>query len=361
MTDRFREGLTPDDGRDDEQDDDAPAWRRFLVSGGALLGAAAMFNAFARRGVDRLPNLIGGDEGGWSWRGRRIAFTTRGSGPAVLLVHGIHAAAWSYEWRHTADYLARSHTVYTLDLLGFGRSDRPAIRYSARLYIALLSDFVAQVIGGPCTLIANSLSAAYAIILGARDPHRFPALALIQPTGLTRLNDATGVGGDAGRLAIDAPVVGTAAFNALVSRRSLRNYLEEAYADNTLVTDDLVDVAYETAHQRGARHAPAAFIAGHLNIDVRRALRRLYQPALLFWGEEAQLSPVEEIRGFRTLKPDFDVHILSPAGDLPHDERPDEFNVILSTWLNRRLPSSERTPDTLPGTPEGSRHTPPVS
>jgi pimeloyl-ACP methyl ester carboxylesterase len=217
------------------------------------------------------------------------------------------------------------------------------------------------VIGGPCTLIANSLSAAYAIILGARDPHRFPALALIQPTGLTRLNDATGVGGDAGRLAIDAPVVGTAAFNALVSRRSLRNYLEEAYADNTLVTDDLVDVAYETAHQRGARHAPAAFIAGHLNIDVRRALRRLYQPALLFWGEEAQLSPVEEIRGFRTLKPDFDVHILSPAGDLPHDERPDEFNVILSTWLNRRLPSSERTPDTLPGTPEGSRHTPPVS
>ena len=74
-----------------------------------------------------------------------------------------------------------------------------------------------------------------------------------------------GSGGDEGQ---------TAAFNALVSRRSLRNYLEEAYADNTLVTDDLVDVAYEAAHQRGARHAPAAFIAGHLNIDVRRALRR---------------------------------------------------------------------------------------
>src|SRR5690242_1783706 len=108
MTDRFTDRFRLRFASDDDQDEDS-GWRRLLVSGGALIGAAAMFNAFARRGVDRLPNLIGGEEGGWSWRGRRIAFTTRGSGPAVLLIHGIHAAAWSYEWRHTADYLARSH------------------------------------------------------------------------------------------------------------------------------------------------------------------------------------------------------------------------------------------------------------
>ncbi len=346
---------------DPDGDEGASLWGRLLVSGGALLGVAAAYNAYARRGVDRVPNMIGGEEGGWSWRGRRISFTKRGEGPPLLLIHGIHAAAWSYEWRHNVDYLAHDHTVYTIDLLGFGRSDRPPIRYTSRTYISLISDFVAQVIGGPCTLVANSLSAAYAIILGARDPHRFPALVLIQPTGLTRLNDAAGVGGDAGRMAIDTPVLGTAAFNALVSRRSLKHFLEEAYADNALVADELLDVSYEVSHQKGARHAPAAFIAGHLNIDVRRALRRLHQPALLFWGEEAQIAPVEEIRGFRSLKPDFDVHILSPAGDLPQDERPDDFNVILSTWLNRRLPSSVPTLDTPPGMPEDLPLTPPAS
>jgi pimeloyl-ACP methyl ester carboxylesterase len=346
---------------DDDADEPSSLWRKILLSGGALVGAAALYNAYARHGVDRLPNHIGGDEGGWSWRGRRIAFTKRGSGPAVLLIHSIHAAAWSYEWRHTVDYLARYFTVYTIDLLGFGHSERPNIRYSARLYISLLSDFVAQVIGGPCTLVATSLSAAYAIILGARDPHRFPAVALIAPTGLTRLNEPPGFGGDAERLAMGTPILGTAAFNALVSRRSLRHYLEEVYASNTLVTDELIDVYYETAHQRGARHAPAAFIAGHLNIDVRRALRRLRQPALLFWGEEAQIAPVEEVRGFRALKPDFDVHILSPAGDLPQDERADEFNVILSTWLNRRLLSSGPTQNMPPGTLVDSLPTPPAS
>ena len=332
-------------------------WRKILLSGGAIVGAAAAYNAFARKGVDQLTNLIGGEEGGFDWRGHRIAFTRRGSGPAILLIHGIHAAAWCYEWHDNVDFLARNNTVYTIDLLGFGRSDRPAIRYSARLYISLISDFVHQVIDAPCVLVATSLSGAYATVLAARDPQRFPAIALIAPTGLIRLNQTAGLGGEAGRLAVEAPIVGTAMFNGLVSRRGIRNYLEKTYADDTIVTDDLVDIYYWTSHQRGARHAPAAFISGHLNIDVRQALRRLTQPTLLVWGEEGAGAPIEEFRGFRAIKPDLELSVLTPAGDLPHDERPEDFNVILSTWLNRLSLSSAPTLVTLPGTPEVSQPT----
>jgi len=332
-------------------------WKKILLSGSAIVGAAAAYNAFARRGVDKLTNLVGGEEGGFEWRGHRIAFTRRGSGPAILLVHGIHAAAWSYEWHDNADFLARGNTVYTLDLLGFGRSDRPAIRYSARLFISLISDFVHQVIGEPCVLVATSLSGAYAIVLAARDPERFPAIALITPTGLVRLNRTSGLGNEAGRIAVDTPIVGTAMFNGLVSKRSIRSWLEKSYSDDTIVTDDLVDIYYWSAHQRGARHAPGALVSGHLNIDVRQALRRLTQPTLLVWGEEGSAVPVEEFRGFRAIKPDLELAVLTPAGDLPHDERPDDFNVILSTWLNRLSLSSAPIPAMLHGTPEVSQPT----
>ena len=332
-------------------------WRKIALSGGAILGAAAAYNAFARKGVDNLSNLIGGVEGGFDWRGHRIAFTKRGSGPPILLVHGIHAAAWSYEWHDNVDSLSERNTVYTIDLLGFGRSDRPAIRYSARLYISLISDFVHQVIAEPCVLVATSLSGAYAIVLGARDPARFPAIVLIAPTGLVRLNKVSGAGGEAGRLAVETPIVGTAMFNGLVSRRSIRYWLEKTYSDDTIVTDDLVDIYYWTSHQRGARHAPAAFISGNLNIDVRQALRRLTQPTILIWGEEGSIAPIEEFRGFRGVKPDIELAVLTPAGDLPHDERPADFNVILSTWLNRLSLSSAPTRDTLPGTQEVSQPT----
>ena len=145
--------------------------------------------------------------------------------------------------------------------------------------------------------------------------------------------------------------------NGVVSRRSIRKWLEKTYADDSIVTEDLVDIYYWTSHQLGARHAPAAFMSGNLNIDVHQALRRLTQPALLVWGEEGSITPIEEFRGFRAIKSDFELAVLTPAGDLPHDERPDDFNVILSTWLNRLSLSSAPTLATLPGTQEVSQPT----
>jgi pimeloyl-ACP methyl ester carboxylesterase len=310
-------------------------WRKALISGGAALGLAATFNALIGKSVDPLENLIGGEEGWFHWRGHRIAYTKRGSGPPILLVHGIYATASSFEWRFNVDELARHHTAYTIDLLGFGRSDRPAIRYSARLYLALLADFVAQVVASPVVIAATSLAAAYAIVLGARDPGRFPALVLIEPTGLVHLHKSPSAAGDVARYTVDSPVLGTAVFNAMVSRRSIRDYLERHYIDGEIVTDAMVDAHYATAHQPGAKYAPSAFLSWHLNLDVRRALRRLLQPALVVWGEQAIETPVEDVRGFRALRPEMDVAILDPAGSFPHDERPEDFNEILTTFLTR--------------------------
>jgi pimeloyl-ACP methyl ester carboxylesterase len=310
-------------------------WRKALISGGAALGVAATLNALIGKSVDPLENLIGGEEGWFHWRGHRVAYTRRGAGPPMLLVHGIYATASSFEWRFNVDELSRQHSVYTIDLVGFGRSDRPAVRYSARLYLALIADFVAQVIASPVVLAASSLSAAYAIVLGARDPGRFPALVLIEPTGLVRLHKAPSAAGDVARYAVDSPVLGTAVFNAMVSRRSIRDYLERHYVDGEIVTDELVGAHYAAAHQPGAKYAPSAFLSWHLNLDVRRALRRLLQPALLVWGEQAVETPVEDVRGFRALRPEMDVAILDPAGSFPHDERSDDFNEIVTTFLTR--------------------------
>jgi pimeloyl-ACP methyl ester carboxylesterase len=306
------------------------------MAGSAALGAAATYNAVAGRAVRPLENPLGGEEGWFSWRGRRVFHTRRGSGPALLLAHSIHAAAWSYEWRHNVDALAASHTVHTLDLLGFGLSERPAIRYTARLFYNLLDDFARQVVREPCVLVASSLTAAYAAVLGARDPGRFPALVLIEPAGLTRLNATGDDGADLARLAIDAPIVGSAIFNALVSRPSLRYYLRRVYYDQTLVTRELVDAYFAAAHQPGSRFAPAAFIAGQLNVDVRNAVRRLRQPLLLAWGEQAVEIPVEDAFRFRALKPDLELAIIEAAGGLPHDERPAEFNAAVLAFLERQ-------------------------
>src|SRR5690348_12227442 len=95
------------------EDSPRSGWRRAIVGGGALVGAAAAFNAIARRRVPPLENLLGGAEEWFEWRGHRIAHTVRGQGTPVLLVHGIHAAASSQEWLGVVELLARQHTVHT--------------------------------------------------------------------------------------------------------------------------------------------------------------------------------------------------------------------------------------------------------
>ena len=295
--------------------------------------SSSLWQAVTARRVRPLAPPIEGEQLTFAWRGHRVAYTRLGQGSPVILVHGVHAAASSHEWRRVAAELATRHTVYALDLLGFGRSDRPAIRYGATLYLSLVGDFVARVVGAPCTLIASSLSGAHAIALAARDPGRFPAVIAICPTGVARLQRRSNAGGDVARLVVDAPVFGTAMFNGMVTRKSIRLALERLYADNDCVTDHLVERYYQAAHQPGARHAPAAFLASQLNVDIRSSLRRLVQPMLLVWGQQAVEAPVDDVLAFRALKPDLQLAMLEPAGDLPHDERPAEFNAIALAFL----------------------------
>lgn len=280
-----------------------------------------------KRRVVPLANLVGGSERWYPWRGHRVAYTVRGNGPALLLVHGIYAAASAYEWRRVVDALAARHTVYTIDLLGFGRSDRPAIRYSPQLYVDLLSDFLRDV-AAPCTVIASALGAAYAVATAARHPERVAALALVEPTGYTRGSR------NSGRLGAILRIPITALYQVLTSRAVLRRDLMLAYAYPARVSEDTIDQLHSTAHQPGARHAPSAFLALQLSLDLKRIWPTLTHPTLLIWGAHPYLTALADLRAFRAARPVTDAAVIESAGDLPHDECPEDFVDVVTAFLS---------------------------
>jgi pimeloyl-ACP methyl ester carboxylesterase len=307
------------------------------LGGAAAAAGAAALNRAVAQPAGSLPNPIGGEEGAFTWQGHRVAYTRRGAGPALLLVHSVHAAAWSYEWRHNVDALARDHTVYTVDLLGFGRSDRPALEYSARLYVSLLLDFLAEVVAEPCVLVGSSLGAAYVVAAAARDPRRVPAVVLVGPVGLTHLSWPPALANDATQALLRAPLAGSALFNALVTKPSMQFFLRQTYADDRHVTPELLDAYWRTAHQPGARFAPAAFVGMQLNINVRDAARRLRQPVLVTWGDQAKEVPRTELEAYEELVPHARVEHFDPCGSLPHDERAAEWNAVVLDFLGSAL------------------------
>ena len=310
-------------------------WRKAAAAGGAALGAAALYNVTASHRIAALDNALGGESGELLWRDHRVAYTRHGAGTPVLLVHGIYAGASSYEWRNTVDALAERHTVYALDLLGFGRSARPKLRYTPALYQAFLADVMAKLGHGPLAVVASSLSAAHVVALAARDPRHIAALALIGPAGVGQLREASSTGQAATQLLLDAPIVGTAIYNALTSPASVREFLEESYANDRLVTEELVEEYVQNARQPGAKHAVAAFVGGRLNVDIRNALRRVRHPLLILWGDQARMNSVQNAHAFRVLKPEADWVLISEAGDLPHDEQPQQTNDAILRFLDR--------------------------
>lgn len=310
-------------------------WRKAAAAGGAAIGAAALYNAAAARDVSPVANRIGGEPDELLWRGHRVAFTRHGSGSPVLLVHGLYVGASSFEWRHTVDSLAERYSVFALDLLGFGRSARPALHYSPALYHALLADVITRLGRGPCAVVASSLSAAHLVALAARDPRHVAALGLVAPTGVVQLRERSSRLQWVTHLLLDAPVVGTTLYNGLSSPASVRQFLESTYVNPRLVTDGLVDAYVQSARQPGAKHAVRAFVGGRFNIDVRNAFRRVRQPTLVLWGEGARHNPVEHAHAFRVLKPELEWALIPNAGDLPHDEQPERTNAALHRFLER--------------------------
>ena len=278
---------------------------------------------------------LGGESGELLWRGHRIAYTRHGEGTPVLLVHGIYAGASSFEWRHTIPALAEQHSVFAVDLLGFGRSDRPSVSYTPGLYQALLGEVVARVVRESCGVVASSLSGAQLIALAARDPRHIASIALIAPTGVAHRREPVATGNAAARTFLGAPIVGNTIYNRLTSPASMRDHLENVYADDRLVTPALVEGYVRMARQPGGKHAVAAFLSGRLNVDVRAALRRVRQPTLLLWGDLARQNPVEHAHAFRVIKHDLEWTLIQEAGDLPHDERPNEVNTALRSFLER--------------------------
>jgi pimeloyl-ACP methyl ester carboxylesterase len=282
---------------------------------------------------DAAPVATDGTARWYGWRGHRIAYAAQGSGPPLLLVHSIHAAASSWEWRRVVGPLAKRHTVYTLDLLGFGRSDRPRRTYDASDYPALLTDFLIDVVGTRATVIANSLTAAYAITVAAATPLRVSALLLVEPTGLGRLTESGGVLGRLVRRTLMLPVVGSGLFSMLVSRAGIRYFLRRTIADVTRVDEAMVSAYHATAHRPGARFAPAAFVGRRLNCDVRPVWPTVTQPTLLIWGAAPHFVPLGDLRAFRAGRPDVEGVVIEGSGDLPHDEQPAEFADLVTGFL----------------------------
>lgn len=266
------------------------------------------------------------------WHDYQLATYQAGLGPPVLLVHSINAAASAFEMRKPFLGLQDSFTVHAFDLLGFGRSDRPARPYHAYEYIDQIG-MMLQHIGQPTAIIASTLGAAYAIGAATHWPALVRALVLVCPTGISLLSQPPGAAA-AITYTLLRGNLGAAIFRALTSRVSMRYFVkQQTYGDPTQVDEETFNGFYLPAHQPGAMHAPISFVAGLLNYNTASAFACLSQPVLIVWGSEAKITTPDQAEGFVKHNPRARLEMFEGCGMIVQDERPDEFNALVREFL----------------------------
>jgi phosphomannomutase len=313
-----------------------------------VTGAAALLNRSLRN--RSLPHdHVGGTRRPWRWRDYEIFVTELGSGPPVLLVHGIYAGASSYEFRKLAPLLARRHRVIAFDLLGCGLSEMPNLDYSAELFVEQIVDAIGELSDEPLTLVGSSMGGAFAIRAAARAPDRVRRLVTICPTGLGTLDRDPAPAQRAVAALFRSPLVGETAFNGLATRASIAFFLRtQTYADPRSVTPDVLDHYDAVTHQPGARFVPAHFVGGMLNLDVARDLPFVEAPVLVVWGERASYaSPLKNADAFLRLARDARLVTFPNAGLLPQEEAAEATAAAIEAFAEE-TPSRDRTARDMP-------------
>ena len=261
-----------------------------------------------------------------------LAWEVRGSGPPLVMVHGFGASRFT--WRRWVPILERRHTVYLVDLKGFGEAPRPRDgRYSPLDQATLLVEWLRRMDLREVTLVGHSLgggivlSAALTleadpvprvrgvvVISGAAYPQQIPKYI-----GLARL-----------------PIIPALGLRLVPSRFLLAKVLREiSHADHE-VTPEEVEGYAAPLDRPGTRYAilQAARQGSPPGVeDVVRRYPELRLPVLLLWGREDPVVPLSAARRLLDELPAARLVILDHCGHLPQEERPEEGIEALLSFL----------------------------
>ena len=273
--------------------------------------------------------------------GRRLTYRRLGSGPVLLLVHGITGSSDS--WRPVMRRLAGAgFTVVAPDLPGHGGSQRHRGDHSLGAHAAILRDLL-QVLEMPrVTIVGHSLGGGVAMVFSYQFPERVERLGLVDSGGLGRevsplIRAATLPGAEADIRAATPPRLlrAVGAIGGALGRVGFK-----PGADLAGITEGVASLG--DGERRAAFVRTARSIAS-VNGQRVSAADRLYLaaevPVLLVWGERDPVIPLAHGESAHAALPASRLEVFPGAGHFPMLDDPERFAGVLADWVATTTPT----------------------
>lgn len=271
----------------------------------------------------------------YAWRFGKVYYKKKGHGSPLLLVHDLTVYSSAYEWNKVIDKLAENHTVYALDLLGCGRSEKPKITYTNFLYVQLISDFIKNVIREKTDIVASGFSGSFVLLACHNESELFGKLSLINPPSLSGLSKAPTKRNKLCKFILELPIFGTLIYNMKTCQSNIQLLLTEQYLYNPfLASAEIIDTYYEASHKGygNARFLLSSIVGNYTNNNVTHALKDINNSIVIINGDaEAQREETKD--SYLKCNPAIEYFNITKAKHLPQLENPDNLLEILNICI----------------------------
>lgn len=271
----------------------------------------------------------------YHWRFGNIYYTKSGAGKPLLLIHNLDAASSSYEWHQIISHLQKDYTVYAIDLLGCGRSEKPCLTYTNYLYVQLLTDFIKSEIGHRADVIASGESAALAVMACSHNPELFNRLMLVNPDSLLTCSQMPGKYARFYKGLLDFPVIGTLLYHIASSKQALRELFAKKYFYNPYAVRDLyLNAYYEAAHLGlSPKSVYASVRCNYTKANITKAIKKIDNSIYLLGGSGIE-NMKELLKEYTVYNPAIEYSLLPDTRYLPQVEKPNEFVLMVKMYFS---------------------------
>lgn len=269
----------------------------------------------------------------YEWRFGNIFYTKQGEGKPVLLVHELSCGGSDLEWNKIISEYSKTNTVYTIDLLGCGRSDKPAFTYTNFLYVQMITDFVKNVIGKRTDVVCSGASSKFVIMACYNDDTLFDKIAIINPESIV-LNSSMATNKKLTKLLIEMPLIGTTVFNICNSKSSYRKLADREYFSKRVSSKE-VKHFYDASHYgtMTSKYLFASISANYTNVNISHAIKEINNSIVIIGGEDEK-NISEIFMEYQEFNPAIETVMINNSKHFPQIEQPKEFMNAIKTYMN---------------------------
>jgi pimeloyl-ACP methyl ester carboxylesterase len=273
--------------------------------------------------------------------GHRRAYVKVGSGPALLLLHGMGCDHTT--WSPVIRRLARRYTVIAPDLLGHGLSDKPRADYSVGGYANGMRDLLTVLGIDKVTVVGHSLGGGVAMQFAYQFPERTERMVLVAPGGL---------GPEVTPIIRAVTLPGFRAAMGVVTLPGLRQLtlstlrgLSRSTVPGARDLDEIaciVDGLKDPGQRRALQHVVRACVdlKGQIITMVDRAYLTQEMPMCVIWGTHDRVIPSHHADHVKRIAETAHVSMVGNAGHFPHKDQPDQFVKTLNRFISSTRPAT---------------------